>query len=370
VSNKYDLLVVGAGLSGSVIAERAARILNWKVLVVERRNHIAGNCFDKTMNNGVLTHQYGPHYFRTNKRELVDYLSQFTTWIDGNYIVKSSFKNQLHPFPINLDTLEMFFGLKLDSQKANDLLERIRIHIDNPQNSEEFVLSRVGLELYEAFYKNYSFKQWGKFPNELANSVCGRIPVRFNRNHRYVDHDFQIMPKYGYTEMVKNMIQHPNITVQTNTDAKHLDLNSFKTVVYTGAVDEYFNYSLGHLPWRSLNFKFEELDCEFAQPCVQINYPNDFDYTRSVEIKHVTKQKHDKTVVVYEFPTAIGDPYYPIPTEESQLLYRKYFELAQNMTKEKNVHFVGRLAKYSYLNMDEVIEQALAVFETISKNNN
>lgn len=370
MANEFDLIIVGAGLSGCVIAERAAKLLNWKVLITERRNHIAGNCYDRPMDNGIMVHQYGPHYFRTNNPQLVDYLSEFTEWITGNYIVKSLFKNQLYPFPINLDTLEQFFGMSLDSNKAKELLEVKRDKIENPQNSEELVLSRVGRDMYEAFYKNYTLKQWGKHPRELAPSVCGRIPIRFNRDNRYVDHQFQIMPKDGFTAMIRNMLDHPNIKILLNTDYRDIkELTSNKGIVYTGAIDEYFNYSLGKLPWRSLHFEFKKFDQEFMQPCGVINYPNDYEYTRSTEIKHVTCQQHPKTVVSYEYPKATGEPYYPIPAAENQEQYEKYKELAAIETKERNIHFTGRLAQYAYLNMDEVIEQALNTFEKIRSYN-
>jgi UDP-galactopyranose mutase len=360
-----DLVVVGAGLSGCVIAERAAKLLNWKILIVERRNHVAGNCFDKYMENGLLVHQYGPHFFRTNNMEQIDYLSKFTSWIEGNYIVKSSFNNQLYPFPINIDTLEQFYGQTLNAENAKELLEGKRKIIDKPANSEEFVLSKVGREIYEAFYLNYTLKQWGKHPRELDPTVCGRIPIRFNRDNRYVEHQYQIMPKDGYTAMIQKMIEHPNIQVMLNVDYKELNVKNYNAIVYTGAIDDYFNFSLGRLPWRSLKFDYKEFDQEFMQPCVQINSPNEHDYTRSVEIKHVTKQIHPKTIVAYEYPTAIGEPYYPIPASENQELYEKYKDLAAKETIDKNVYFVGRLAEYAYLNMDEVIEHALNTFEII-----
>jgi len=363
-----DLIVVGTGLSGCVIAEQAANKLELKVLMIDRRNHIAGNCYDKYMENGVLVHQYGPHYFRTNNPILIDYLSKFTSWIEGNYVVKSSFNKQLYPFPINLDTLEQFFNQTLDTEKAKELLEEKREKIESPKNSEEFVLSRVGKEMYNAFYLNYTLKQWDTHPKELDTSVCGRIPIRFNRDDRYVEHQYQIMPKEGYTAMMQKMIDHPNIQVLLNTDYKDLDLKGCKTVVFTGAIDEYFDYSLGRLSWRSLKFKYKEFDNDFVQPCVQINYPNDHDYTRSVEIKHVTKQDHPKTVVAYEYPTATGEPYYPIPVPKNRTLYEQYKKLAAKETIDKNVYFVGRLAEYAYLNMDEVIERALSVFEKIREN--
>jgi UDP-galactopyranose mutase len=368
MNKNIDLVVIGAGLSGCVIAERAAKILNWKVLILERRNHIAGNCFDKYMENGLLIHQYGPHYFRTNNSQLVDYLSQFTSWIEGNYIVKSSFNNHLFPFPINLDTLEQFYGQTLIAETAKELLDEKREKINKPVNSEEFVLSKVGREMYEAFYLNYTLKQWGKHPKELDTTVCGRIPIRFNRDNRYVEHQYQIIPKNGYTAMIQKMIENPNIQIMLNMDYKELNLKDCKAIVYTGAIDEYFDYSLGRLPWRSLNFKYKEFDQEYVQPCVQINYPNEHDYTRSVEIKHVTKQVHPKTIVAYEYPTATGEPYYPIPAPENRALYEQYKKLAERETIENYVYFVGRLAGYAYLNMDEVIERALSIFDEIKKN--
>jgi len=362
-----DLIVVGAGLSGCVIAERAAKLLNWKVLIVERRDHIAGNCFDKHMENGVLVHQYGPHYFRTNNPTLIDYLSKFTSWIEGNYVVKSSFNNQLYAFPINLDTLEQFFGQTLDAEKAKELLEKRREKIESPKNSEEFVWSRVGKEMYNAFYLNYTLKQWGKHPKELETSVCGRIPVRFNRDNRYVDHQYQLMPAYGYTAMMQSMINHPNIHLLLNTDYREINLSEIPCVVYTGPIDDYFNYCYGSLPWRSLQFEYKDVAEEYVQPCVQINYPNEHDYTRSVEVKHVTGQKHPRTTIAYEYPCEQGEPYYPIPATENRLLYEKYKALAEIETREKNVFFTGRLAEYAYLNMDEVIERAFMVFEEIKE---
>lgn len=363
----YDLIIVGAGLSGCVIAERAARVLNRKVLIVEKRNHIAGNCYDEYTSSGILIHKYGPHYFRTNNLSLIQYLSSFTEWIDGNYIVKSLVNGKLYPFPINLDTLEQFFQVELDEISAGELLESKSSPINIPQNSEEFVLSRVGKELYEAFYLNYTIKQWNKHPRELTPSVCGRIPVRYNRDNRYVDHFYQLMPKKGYTALVKKMIEHPNIRIALNTNFKELIISPNQVIVYTGPIDEYFNYEYGKLPWRSLFFHYEEFYCPFVQPCVQINYPNEHAYTRTVEIKHVTKQQHEKTVIAYEYPAEEGEPYYPVPSSEAMEKYEKYKLLMEKETKSKNTYFTGRLAEYRYYNMDEVIENALQVFNKIKK---
>ncbi len=364
-----DLLVVGAGPVGCVVAERTARLLGWKCLLIDKRNHHSGNCFDTTHSSGVRIHRYGPHYFRTNKKQIVDYLSEFSGWIPGNYIVKCSVNGKLFPFPINLNTLRKFFEKDFTPESAKAFLDSKREKIDVPKNSEEFVLSRVGRELYEAFYLGYTLKQWGKHPRELDPSVCGRIPIRFNEVETYVDHKYQILPAEGYSEMFGKMINQDGIEVRLGIDYKDLrgEIRPRKATLYTGPVDEYFGFKLGKLPWRSLDFQFTEHEREFFQECVQINYPNDHDYTRTVEIKHVTQQKHPHTVVSYEFPKSTGDPYYPIPAPENRSLYERYRVLAEEETSKNRVYFAGRLAEYTYINTDEAIEKALAVFERIRR---
>jgi UDP-galactopyranose mutase len=364
-----DLVIVGAGPVGCVIAERAATQRGWRSLIIEKRNHIAGNCHDRFHESGILIHQYGPHYFRTNNSHLLHYLSKFTEWIPGNYIVKSFSQGQLYPFPINLTTLEQFFNRKLSMDEAKSLLENLRSQIDQPINSEEFVLSRVGRELYEAFYLGYTLKQWEQHPQDLAPSVCGRIPVRLNRDERYVDHRFQVTPKHGFTRMFENMIKHEKIHVRLNTDYSNIRnwLRPRVGTVFCGPVDEYFNHKYGKLPWRSLDFEFKAFQKEFVQPCVQINYPNDFLYTRSVEIKHVTRQEHCHTVVSYEYSKSEGDPYYPVPAESNQALFRKYKLLAENEQRTRRVYFAGRLAQYRYMNTDEALEDGLSTFQKISE---
>lgn len=367
---KYSVLIIGAGPVGCAIAERVARVMNRKVLLVDKRNHIAGNCFDMYHESGVLIHRYGPHYFRTNNEALLAYLSEFTDWIEGNYKVKVSTGGALFPFPINLLTLRQFFNRpEMTAEEAAQLLEEKREHIDNPQNSEEFVLSRVGRELYEAFYLGYTKKQWAIHPRDLAASVAGRIPIRLNTDERYVDHRNQLTPAKGFTEMFKKMVTHPNIDVLLETDYAEIKdkIKPELATVYAGPIDEYFGFCYGKLPWRSLEFEFKEYPQEYVQPCVQINYPNEHDYTRTVEIKHVTKQKHPHTVVSYEYPQAEGDPYYPIPRQVNKELYEKYRQLAIAETEKNNVYFCGRLAEYTYYNTDEVIERALATFNTIKQ---
>lgn len=367
-SPKFDLLVCGAGPVGCVIAHLAAIELNWKVLIIEKRDHIAGNCYDEIHPSGVLIHKYGPHYFRTNNQELLNFLSTFTEWIPGNYIVQSLVRGELYPFPINLLTLEKFFGREFTEETAKIHLSSIAHNFPAPKNSEEFILSRVGTELYEAFYKGYTLKQWNRSAAELDPSVCGRIPIRLNRDCRYVDQEYQLTPKNGFTRMFDKMIDHPKISVLLNSDFNKIR-NHYpnpKATIYTGPLDEYFGYSLGKLPWRSLEFEFKEFSRNFEQPCVQINYPNDYSYTRSVEIKHVTKQDVENTVVSYEYPRDLGDPYYPIPSQESAALFSEYWQLAREESK-KGVYFVGRLATYRYYNTDQVIEEALKVFASIKE---
>lgn len=362
-----DLLVCGAGPAGCVIAERAARVLGWKVLVVDRRSHVAGNCHDCRHSSGVLIHRYGPHYFRTNDDELLRYLSRFTDWRPAHYEVRSQVRGRLLPFPINLTTLEQFFGPTLDAESAEALLARLRVPIANPRNSEEYVLSRVGRELYDAFYRHYTLKQWGRPASELAPEVCGRVPIRLDRDVRYVGHRHQVMPDRGFTALFARMLRHRRIRVLLDCDfreVRHL-IQPRQATVYTGPIDEYFDHRFGRLPYRSLQFEFRTFDVPYVQPCVQINYPDEGQYTRSVEIKHVTGQTHRSTVVSYETPKSEGDPYYPIPTATSAALYRRYERLADAETAQRRVYFCGRLARYRYVNTDEVVQEALQCFQTI-----
>jgi UDP-galactopyranose mutase len=362
-----DLLVCGAGPAGCVIAERAASVLGWRVLIVDKRSHIGGNCYDSYHRSGVLVHNYGPHYFRTNERSLLDYLGRFTDWIPGEYKVMSHFRGRLYPFPINICTLEKYFGMHLDAHSAERFLGTCRRWYCEPRNSEETVLNRVGAELYEAFYVNYTFKQWGVHPRELEPGVCGRIPVRLSRNNRYVDERYQVMPQHGFTRMFQKMVQHRRIRVLLNCDfrAVRRRIVPRHATVYTGPIDEYFDWTLGRLPYRSLKFEFVKYQCEYKQPCVQINYPNDYTYTRSVEIKHVTRQKHVSTVISYETPQAAGEPFYPIPTLGNTALYRGYQQLADLETQRNRVFFCGRLAQYRYFNTDQVILEALRCFRDL-----
>ncbi len=362
-----DLLVCGAGPVGCVVAERAANVLGWKVLVVDRRAHIAGNCYDSHHKNGVLIHNYGPHYFRTNSDSLLSYLSQFAEWVPAKYEVRSAVRGRLLPFPINITTLEEYYGVSLDTESAKRLLQEKRILCENPSNSEEIVLSQVGRELFEAFYRNYTVKQWGAEPRDLDPEVCGRMPVKFNRDPRYVTHRHQVMPRDGFTAMFEKMLRHRRIRVLLDCPFEEVRglVQPRRATVYAGPIDSYFHHCYGRLPYRSLQFDFQTHQAEYVQPCVQINYPNDHAYTRSVEIKHVTRQQHSETVISFETPRAKGEPFYPIPKKENRELFSRYQLLAERERIERNVYFCGRLAQYRYFNTDEVIEEALECFQRI-----
>lgn len=358
---KHDYLIVGAGFAGGVLAERLSSI-GKKVLVIDKRDHIGGNCYDYYDNAGVLVHKYGPHYFRTNFPEVKEYLSKFTNWRPCKYRIRAYVNGELYPIPINRDTLNKFFNINLkNEEEARKFLDSKRLKIKNPKNAEEQVLALAGKEIYEAFFKNYTKKQWGIDPKKLDASVTARIPIRTNTDDRYVSDKFQAMPRDGYTKIFENLLR--GIKVMLKTDFRTIKNKiSYDKLIYTGPIDEFFNYKYGRLPYRSLRFKFETYDKEFYQDWSQINYPNTYKFTRIVEIKHVTGQKIPRTTIVKEYPTSRGEPYYPIPTPKNQKLYLRYKKEADKL---KNVYFVGRLAQYKYLNMDQVIKEALDLFEKI-----
>ena len=366
---KSDVIIIGGGPVGCVLAERITSVLKLDCTIIEKRNHIAGNCYDELNSKGLLYHKYGPHYLRFKNKKTMNYLSKFTEWIPGEYIVKSSVDKKLYPFPINLDTLEMFFNCKFKSKKdVLKFLKKKQIKIKKPKNFEEFVISRLGKDIYEKFYKNYTLKQWDIHPKKLAKEIAGRLPIRFNRNPYYVREKLRFMPKKGFTYMFNKMIKSKKIKVKLNTDffrfRKKIKFNHF--MIYTGEPDRYFNFKYGKLDWRSLIFKFQNFKRKNIQSCVQYNFPNDYKYTRSVEIKHVTKQRNNYTVISKEYPTNKGDPYYPISNQKNIKLFKKYENLIIKEMK-KNIYFEGRLAKYKYFNTDEVIESALDLFNKLKK---
>jgi UDP-galactopyranose mutase len=364
-----DYLIVGAGFAGAVLAERLASEAGKTCIVVEKRPHIAGNAYDYYDKAGVLLHQYGPHYFRTNSDRLVEYLSRFTAWHPVEYKILSWSDGRYWQFPINLNTFEQITGKPHGSCTGEEMeaaLAAWRVPVENPKNSEEVIVSQVGWELYEKFFKNYTRKQWRRDPKDLDASVCGRIPIRTNRDDRYLSEKFQALPADGYTAMFEKILAHPNIRVLLNTDYRDVVTKiRHKHLIYTGTIDEYFNHCFGPLPYRSLRFEPETLEREFFQPAMQVNYPNDHDFTRIVEIKHATGQKLPRTTIVREYPADYapgGEPYYPIPAPDSRAIYEKYAALAK---AQKNVSFVGRLATYRYYNMDQVVGMALAEFENL-----
>mgnify|MGYP002713873476 CR=1 FL=1 len=360
----YDALVVGAGFAGSVLAERLASS-GHKVLVVDRRPHIAGNAYDRMDEAGVLMHQYGPHIFHTNSAEVFDYLSRFTEWRLYEHRVLAQVGDKLVPMPINRTTLNALYGVDLQSdEQAEAFLASRAEPVEKIRSSEDVVISAVGRELYETFFRGYTRKQWGLDPSELDKSVTARVPTRTNVDDRYFTDTFQAMPLHGYTKMFENMLDHPNIQVETGVEYRDVvDEVVHDRLVFTGPIDEFFDHRYGKLPYRSLRFRHETLDQPNFQPVATVNYPDEATpYTRITEYKHLTGQSHPRTTVTYEYPAAEGDPYYPIPRAENQALFKKYEALA---LARPDVAFVGRLATYRYYNMDQVVGQALATFRKL-----
>ncbi len=361
---KHDWMIVGAGFAGGVLAERLATQRNETVLVIDKRDHIGGNAFDYVDDAGLLVHRYGPHIFHTNAASVVEYLSQFTEWRDYEHRVLAEVDGMLLPIPINLDTVNRLYGLDLDSEGMEAFLAERREAVADIQTSEDVVVSTVGRDLYEKFFQGYTRKQWGLDPSQLSRIVTARIPTRTNRDDRYFTDTFQKMPALGYTAMFTRMLDHPNIEVDLGRSwDEATDRPRARRIIFTGPIDAYFQHRFGALPYRSLRFVHETRDVEWALPVATINFPQTQDYTRITEYKHLTGQTHPKTSITYEYPTAEGDPYYPIPRAENQELYKRYRAAAEPLT---DVYFVGRLGSYQYLNMDQVVGQALATFERIN----
>ena len=358
----YDYLIVGAGFAGSVLAERLANE-GKKVLIVDKRDHIGGNAYDFYNEEGILIHKYGPHIFHTNSKDVFDYLGQFTEWRPYEHKVLASVDGQLVPIPINLNTINKLYGLSLNEDQVEAFFESKAEKVDRVITSEDVVVSKVGRELYEKFFRGYTRKQWDLDPSELDASVTARVPTRTNTDDRYFTDTYQSMPLYGYTKMFEKMLSNPNITIILSTDYKDiLDSTPHKFMIYTGPVDSYFDYCYGKLPYRSLEFEFETIDAENFQSTGTINYPNEHAYTRITDFKYLTGQQHSKTAIVYEYPQAEGDPYYPVPRPENAEIYKKYQQLA---SATPNTFFVGRLATYKYYNMDQVVAQSLTLFKKL-----
>lgn len=358
----FDFLIVGAGFAGSVCAERLAS-RGSSVLVCDQRPHIGGNAYDHYDDSGILVHKYGPHIFHTACRRIVEYLSRFTAWRPYEHHVLASVDGKLLPFPINIDTVARLYGIDVDESSIAAFYASRAEKIVRPRTSEDAVVSKVGRDLYEKFFRNYTRKQWSLDPSELDASVAARVPARLDRDSRYFTDEFQAMPLHGYTRMFERMLDHPNIRIVLNTDYRELLREvRWREMIYSGPVDTYFDHRFGKLPYRSLEFAFETHDVEVFQPEAVINYPNEHAYTRITEFKYLTGQQHPKTSIVYEYPKSEGAPYYPVPRPQNAELYAQYKALAD---ATPHVHFVGRLATYKYYNMDQVVGQALALVDRI-----
>ena len=358
----FDFLIVGAGFAGSVLAERLARD-GARVLLIDRRAHIGGNAYDTYDDAGIRIHRYGPHIFHTNAAEIYEYLSRFTAWRPYQHRVLASVEGRLVPIPINLDTVNTLFGLDLTSDQLAAYFASVAEPKERIETAEDAVVSKVGRQLYNTFFRGYTRKQWGVDPAELDAQVTARIPTRTNRDDRYFTDRYQVMPRHGYTRMFERMLDHPSIKLMLNTSYREIaDVIPYRELIWTGPIDEFFDYRFGPLPYRSLEFRFETHHTEVFQPVGTVNYPNDYDFTRITEFKHLTGQQHPMTTIVYEYPRAEGDPYYPVPRPENSERYQAYEALA---AETPNVHFAGRLGTYRYYNMDQVVAHALKLWERI-----
>ncbi len=371
---KVKNLIVGCGLSGVVLAERLASQRGEDVLIIDRRNHIGGNIFDyKDKQTGITVHQYGPHVFHTNSKEVWDYLSQFTQWHRFMYRVKAVMDGIEVNIPFNLDSLRKVFPPSLADMLETKLLEKFgfnkKVPILQLRESQDKDLEFLAEYVYQKVFLGYTVKQWGVRPEDLDPSVSGRVPVYISRDDRYFQDKYQAIPQEGYTALVKNILNHPLIKVELNTDfASVRNQIEYDRLFFSGAIDEYFNYELGRLPYRSLDIVFKTHNCEYLQSGPQINYPENYDYTRSVEYKYYLDEKADKTIVSYEyscpFEEGKNERYYPIPDPENQRLYNEYAARAKAL---KNCWFVGRLGDYKYYNMDQTVLRALELFKEISR---
>lgn len=367
---KQEILIIGAGISGSVLAERYAS-QGKKVLILEQRDHIAGNCYDYIDENGILVSKYGAHLFHTNDEEVWEYVNRFSEWYPWEHKVIAKVDDHLVPIPVNIDTVNILFNENIQTEEEmKEWLENNRVPIDNPKDGREAVLNKVGKVLYEKMFKYYTKKQWDKYPEELNAEVLNRIPVRTNKDDRYFSDKYQALPLKGYTKLFEKMLDHPNIEVRLNTDFFDVRdaLPSFEKVFYSGPIDRFFDFKYSvkdKLEYRSINFVSETVNKEFFQENSVVNYPGqEVDFTRIVEYKHFGNQKSEKTTIVREYTTDEGEPYYPVLNEKNLKIYKKYQEEAEN---HPDIHFVGRLANYKYFNMDEAFKNALNLFHSLEK---
>jgi UDP-galactopyranose mutase len=353
-----DILVVGAGFAGSVAARQLAEA-GRQVVLLDRRTHVAGNAYDELDAHGLLVHRYGPHLFHTNSQMVYEYLSRFTEWHAYEHRVLAQVDGKLLPLPINRDTINRLYGWELTEAGVAEYLEGVREHRDPVRTSEDVVLNSVGRELCERFFRGYTRKQWGLDLSELDAGVAARIPTRTNRDDRYFTDVYQGLPREGYTRMFERMLEHPNIRIELGSEYTEERGRAAKLVIYTGPIDEYFGFRFGRLPYRSLRFEHEFLaGVERFQPVGTVNYPNEFEFTRITEFKHLSGQKCAGTSIVREYPCDEGDPYYPVPRPQNRELLKRYEELA---AMETRCIFVGRLAQYRYYNMDQAVAAAIKV---------
>lgn len=367
LKKQYDIVIVGAGISGLTLAERYAST-GKKVLVIEARDHIGGNCYDFYDEHGILVAKYGPHYFRTNDEDVWKYVNRFSEWTPFQARVVCHIDGKKIPIPICIKTINEYFGENLEHEgHMMEWLEKNTSPIENPKNAEDAAKSRVGEILYDKIFKEYTMKQWGKHPKELHPEVTNRIPVRHNHDDRYFTEKHQAIPTHGYTRIFENMIKEGDITIVLNTPWEEVkdSIKPKEKLFFTGRIDAYFGKQFGHLEYRSLRFQFETLDQEYYQEHVQVNYPSlEYPFTRIVEYKHMTGQKHPKTTISREYPTWEGEPYYPVPSDRNKEMYVKYQQAAEELEKE-GIYFVGRLANYKYFNMDQAFKNALDLFERL-----
>jgi UDP-galactopyranose mutase len=365
------IIIIGAGISGAVLAERYAA-LGKQVIIIEKRNHIGGNCYDYYNKDGIIVSKYGAHLFHTNFEDVWKYLNRFSKWYFYEHKVLAKINGILVPVPVNIKTVNLL--LNLDIKNEDDMkkwLDKHQIKNNNPKNGEQAALARVGPQLYEMIFKNYTKKQWDKYPHELDAEVLNRIPVRTNFDDRYFSDKYQFLPQNGYTSLFENMLDHPKIETILNTDFFDIKgkINIYDKLFYTGPIDRFFEYKYDFykpLEYRSIKFEHETLNKEYFQVNSVINYPNDFNFTRIIEYKHITRQKHPKTTIVREYSTDKGEPYYPVPNPQNKKTYAKYKKEADKL---KQIYFVGRLANYKYFNMDQAFKNALDLFYSMEEDN-
>ena len=370
MSKRYDWLIVGAGFTGAVVAERLARGLDQTVLVIDRRDHVGGNAHDRRDEGGRLIHPYGPHVFHTNSGRIFDYLSQFTAWRPYFHRVRGHVDGRLVPVPFNLDSMRLLFPERMAERLSDTLIQRFgfgarpSIH-DLRQAADDADLKVLADYVFDKLFANYTAKQWGVAANALDASVLARVPVAISRDDRYFTDRYQAMPREGYGALFERLLDHPNIHVSLNTDMDQVEAQTWDRMVYCGALDDYFGLSAGALPYRSVRFEHQVVDVEDGLPVGTVNYPNEFDFTRITDFRHLTGERGATTATVTEYPVAhevgVNQPYYPVLSEASRSLAAQYRAMAATLAGE--VWFAGRLADFQYYNMDQAVGRALSLVE-------